>query len=83
MCHMEFPPGVLFAEYESGPWLALKSKTLSGTALRWVGLGEASLVFPGAPILKKSICILLFEGFQILTKKKSILRCLATHLLVC
>ena len=48
---MDFPPGLLFAEYESGPWLALKSKSLSETALRWVGLGEASPVHPGAPIL--------------------------------
>ena len=48
---MEFPPGLLFAEYESGPWLALKSKSLSETALRWVGLGEASPVLPGDPII--------------------------------
>ena len=63
---MEFPPGVLFAEYESGPWLALNSKTLSGTALRWVGLGEASLVFPGAPILieKKSIFFHVLKDFK-------------------
>ena len=39
--------GLLFTEYESGPWLALKSKDLSGTSLRWVGLGEASDVLPG------------------------------------
>ena len=55
--HVESSPGVLFTEYESGPWLALKSKSLPGTSLRWVGLGEASPVFPGPAIiiLSKSI----------------------------